>query len=211
MPTDEEFEKMKADLEAANKKNEDLDKEIQGLKKTPKVDEGDDLREKARKEQEEKDAESAKTQKLEGAITFNGSLGDLIKEGKDILPESIAGIVTKADGEKYDNAIQKANAVRAAIVLEVFSIDENVKLLTASQKKALDQFKGLTKTDREFRAESAYENIFEPTFKLIQQVKKAEELKKGRAGHKPTDSEAAYKERLIKHGRKTLLGEKEAS
>jgi len=200
-----ENEKLKKDLEEASKKKE-----------TPnpppaKPEEEDGLKEKAEKERKEKEAAASKGKQVERSIKFNLTVDNFVKENKDLLPKNVEGILSSAAKENYDSETQKANAQRVAIALEFFSLQENVDLLTSSQKSALEEFQKLTKNSKEERAEEIYNNLFEPALETLKKVRKASELAKSKNGKADTAGEKAYIDRLIKHSRKALLGEKESA
>lgn len=174
-------------------------------------DEEDDLRGKARKARKAEEKNAASTKQIERAVSFVMGVDDFIVKNAALLPNEIVQIVKLGHKETYDSQIAKANALKAAIVQAYFGVQSNVDMLTNSQKTALDDYLKLTKTGKETKAADVYENIFEPTLEMTRRIKKAEEVSRGNRGFATsTESNSAYKDRLVQGARKTHLGEKEA-
>lgn len=206
-----ELEKMKADKNKGDDKDKDKGDDKDKNKDKDKGDEGDDLRDKIRKEKEAQAAKDGEIKGIEKALKFNLGVGEFVKTNVDVLPADIATIVATAEKERYDSAKEKASAVQAAIIQEFFAVQTNVDLLTASQKATLDDYLKLTKNGKEQKAEMVYENLFEPALETLKKVKKAEELGKARAGFATSSKvEDGYKARLMAGSRKTYLNEKGA-
>lgn len=206
-------ESLEAKLTAAIKRNEELAAELEKLKKPEKKDgDGeDDLRKKVAKDKESNEEIAKQTKEIERALGFNMRVHTFVKENKDLLPATIAAIVTQADKETYDNATAKASAVKSAIIQEYFAVQSNLDQITPAQKIQLDDYLKLTKTGKEQRAADIYENIFEPALETVRRVKKAEEVGRSRTGFGvSTESSTAYKDKLVAIARKTHLGEKTA-
>lgn len=197
-------EKAAADAKAAEdaKKNEpsELAKEIAALKasiaeltKKPKEDET--LNSKVK----EQESEKQKEKDVETAVKFQVSLASYVKENETLFPKEFGQIIELAEKEKYDSAVQKANATKAALVKSFFDLQENLDVLTSNQKISVEQWNKLSKTGREDRVNQIYENIFEPTVEMIKRVKKAEQVAKANNGElNETDIEKAYKDKLVK-------------
>ena len=169
----------------------------------------DGLFDRARREKEAEADKKLESKRLESALRFIMTSKDWFKEHADLLPSDIEDIFKTAERENYDTALEKANALRAAIVQSFFSVQSNVDLLTPSQKASVDEYLKLTKNGREQKAEFAYENFFEPTLELLKRLKKAEEVGRARSGFKTSSKvEDQYKERLMAGSRRTYLGEK---
>lgn len=174
-------------------------------------DEEDDLRKKAAKGKQSNEDKIAETRSIEGALKFNLGVTDFVKTHADLLPSNIQEILRVAEKETYDSAIEKAGALKAAFIQEFFEVKDNVDALTASQKVQLADYLKLTKTGKESKAASIYENIFEPALETLKKVKKAEELGKARSGFATGNAvQDGYKERLMNNAKKTHLGEKGA-
>lgn len=170
---------------------------------------GDDpsLAEKARLEKEQKEKRDNETKSLESAVSFNLGAKGWLKENASLLPESIPGIFELAEKEKFDSAQDKASTIKVNLVTEFFSKQANLDLLTATQKKSLEDFLALTKNVRQERVQQIYDGIFEPTLETLRKLKKAEALQKGLA--EPSDAEDAYAKKLMNLSRKHHLREKQ--
>lgn len=167
----------------------------------------EDLANKARVKREEIEKQQAHERRLEAAVKFTTGSKEFVKTNSSLLPKTIEGIFEQAEKENYGSTIEKESAIKVGIISEFFAIQSNLDLLTASQKTVLEDFKKLTKTDKQDRAASIYDSIFEPTFETLKKVKRAEQVSKGFAD--PTNAEAAYREKLVKGSRKHYLGEKQ--
>lgn len=159
-----------------------------------------DLSDKARKEREQKDSEAANQRTLESALRFNLGGKEWLKTNAPLLPKNIEGIFEQAEKENYGSAVEKANAIKVGIVSEFFAQQANLDLLTPGLKSALEDFQKLTKNEKQARVQQIYDTVFEPAFEMLKRTKKAAELAKGHGS--PSDSEAAYKERLMKASKK---------
>jgi len=213
--TPEELEALKAsnqkayDSYMALKGENDKLKAKPDPKDDPKPDPKDekDLADKARLEREEAEKKGKYEKSLEGALNFNIAGPQFLKDNVGLLPKNVESIFAAADKEKYDSAIDKANAIKSGVVSEFFAVQENHDLLTASQKSELDEFLKLTKNGKQERVESIYAMIFEPTLETKRKVQKAKELNNGSKNQ--TDSEKALAERMMKLSKKHYLGDKE--
>lgn len=186
------------ELEALKTQNADLLKRLEALEgkgkqDPPKTDDGD-LAEKARKEREAKEKANQDTGKVEKALKFTLSAPEFLKTNATLLPKTIEGIFQAAEKENYANAMEKADAIKVGIVTEFFAIQENLDLLTDSQKIALDDFKKLTKTDKQERVQQVYDLVFEPAFATKKAVAKAKQVRDGEVD--PADAKAAYAKRM---------------
>ena len=169
----------------------------------------EELRVKAQKDKEASEAQATQARRMEGAVKFNMKVGEFVKTNKEILPEEMEQILKTANTEKYDSEVERANAVRVAMIQSFFGVQKNVDELHANQRKALESYLGLTKKAKEEKAADVFENIFEPAFETLVKLKKAEELAKGAAGFATSSTgENKYKEKLVKASRQTYLGEK---
>ncbi len=167
----------------------------------------DDLAERARKERETKDKQGADHKAIESAITFNLQKEDFLKQNVALLPESVKDLFSTADKETYDSPVQKASEIKSGLIQEFFKVQSNVDVLTASQKTALADFLKLTKDGKREKAQTIYDNIFEPAIGMLKAIKKTEEVNRARNGY-GDGSDSAYKEKLISHSRQHYLGEK---
>lgn len=214
MPPEITEEELKA-LKDAQSERDSLKAEYEKLKATPppKKDppsEGDQtLTDKVRKEREEKDRKDTESRSLESSLRFNLMSQEFLKTHEALLPKEIGDIFKVAEKERYDTAIERANATKAAIIQSFFSVQSNLDLLTSTHKSALEDYLKLTKTGREDRAQHVFENIFEPALQMLKQVKKAEELMKSKGGmSQGSKSENEYKAKLMDVSKKHYLGEK---
>lgn len=204
----------KKELEALKTQNSDLMKRLEALevknksKNDDKGEDDDDLATKARKQREQNEDSSKKEKSLEAAINFNVAGKDFLKSNQGLLPKTIEGLFTEADKEKYDTAVEKANAIKSGIISEFFAVQSNHDLLTGSQKIQVDEFLKLTKNGKQERVESIYSMIFEPTLESLKRIEKAKQV--NMAGKDQSSAEKALTDRLQKMSRKHYLGEKDA-
>lgn len=165
------------------------------------------LADKANRERQQNEENASKQRKLESAIKFSMGSKEWVKNNSTLLPKSIEGIFSQAEKENYADAIEKDSAIKASIVSEFFSVQENLDLLTPALKNKFDEFQKLTKNGKQDKAQQIYDEVFEPAFEMLKRIKKAEQLQKGHAI--PTDAEAAYKQKLVSGARKHYLGDKQ--
>lgn len=208
----EENAKLKADLEAATKPDPKPEHKPEHKPEPNAETQGDkdqNLTDKARRQKEEEAQRGNETQRIESSIQFNMGLKDFVEQHKDILPAEIEDILKVAEKEKYDSAIERASAIRSAMVQSFFEVQSNLDLLTNKQKTQIEDWLKLTKNGRENKADTIFENIFEPSLEMIKRVKKAEELSKARSGFSSgTQVENDYKNRLMEVSKNTYLGGK---
>lgn len=201
-------------LAAALKREEEYKAEIERMKKGDKKDppkDDDDLIKKVAKDKETNEEIAKQTKEIERALGFNMRIDMFVKENKDLLPAEVSAIVAQANKETYDSAAAKAGAMKSAIIQSYFAVQANLDSITPAQKVALDDYLKLTKTGKEQRAADIYENIFEPALETVRRVKKAEEVSRSRSGFGVnTETNTAYKDRLVAISRRTHLGEKSA-
>ncbi len=182
------------------KENAALKAELEKLKASAKPDDKKqdepDLKEKARREQEEKDKTSNDRKSLEGAVRFNMGAKDFLKNNASLLPKDVGGIFDTAEKETYDSEVEKTRSIKSALIQSFFAVQANVDQLTGSQKTKLDDYLKLTVKMKHERAEEFYDNIFEPTLENVRKIKKAEALKSGYQDN----SEDALKNKMLKTG-----------
>jgi len=202
-----EESKPNPEMETLKTQNADLIKRLEALetKGKPPV-EDEDLASKAKKDRESKDGMVKHERSLEGALNFNIAGKDFVKLNQSLIPKTIESVFAQAEKEKYDNAIDKANAIKSGIVSEFFAVQANHDLLTSSQKIQLDEFLKLTKNGKQDRIENIYSMIFEPTLETLRKVEKAKQVNLG--GKDQTDDEKAYLDRMNKMSLKRYLGDK---
>lgn len=166
------------------------------------------LNDKVKREREDQDKKNHDSRMLESALTFNLTSSDFLKQNESLLPSDISDIFKAADKETYEGAIQKANAIKSAMVQRFFNEQSNVDMLTESQKSVLADYMKLTKNGKEEKARDIYDNLFEPTLNVLKRVKKAEELTRSKMGYRNDKGDSQYKEKLMSLSRKHYLGEK---
>lgn len=179
-------------------------------KKDPPADppKDDDLEAKAKLAREAKEKSSAREKRLEAAVKFNMQSKDFLKQNEALLPQDAAEIFEQAEKEKFEDAVEKDEAIKAGLVQAFFRVQTNVDLLTAGQKAMLDDYLKLTKTGKQEKAQYIYDMIFEPAFDTLKRQKKAEALSRGHG--ESSDADDAYRKRLVAGSRKHYLGEKNA-
>jgi hypothetical protein len=197
-----------AKIKELEQKNKDLETRLAALKSLDPPDDKS-LVDKVEADNKAKEKSLSDSKKLEAALTFNLTSDKFVNEHKSILPKEIGDIFAAAEKEKYDSAIDKANATKAAIIQSFFSLQANVDLTTPAQKTAIEDYLKLTKKGKEEKASEIFVNIFEPTLEMIKRIKKAEEVSKGKSGYlegSPADN--SYRDKLVLGSRKHFLGDK---
>lgn len=195
-------------IKAIEKERDDFKKQLESLKSTS-FPADKSLNEKVKDEADAKDKRELESKTLETALKFNLTSDKFINENKSVLPKEIGDIFAAAEKEKFDSAIDRANATKAAIIQSFFSLQANVDLTTPSQRQSVEDYLKLTKKGKEERADEVYRNVFEPTLEMIKRIKRAEESSKSKEGYSEgSDLDKAYKEKLIKGSRQHFLGEK---
>lgn len=167
----------------------------------------DDLASKAAADAKAKAQAGADSKALESAIMFNTQSKEWLKTNASLLPKDVEGIFSAAEKETYDNQVQKASAIKSGVIQTFFKVQDNLDLLTAAQKTALEDWQKLTKNGKEEKAQQMFDSIFEPTFEMLKRIKKAQQVQIGgqRSGD---DAENAYKEKLMKSAQKHFMGVK---
>lgn len=192
-------------LKAAPPKKDDPPK-----KEDPPKEDDEDLNDKARKAKEATEKEGQKTKELESALKFNLGVADFVKTHKDLLSTEVEDVIKQAEKETYDSALEKASAVKAAIVKAFFSVQANIDDLSSSRKAKIEDYLKLTPKGRAEKAPDVFE-IFEDAIETMKKVKKAQELGKASGGATGgSKTENAYKEKLMNISKKTHLGERGA-
>ncbi len=201
----EHITKINADLLEAKKPPAKTDPDP---KPAPKPEPKDDLslNDKVKLERDALDKKASEGKALESALMFNMGAAAFLKENGSILPKEIEEIFKAADKETYENAIQKSNATKAAIIQSFFSQQSNVELLTENQKSALADYLKLTKNGKEEKAKDVYDNLFDSALGTLKRVKKAEELNRAKLGLGSDGGiDQAYKEKLSKMAEKKFF------
>lgn len=168
-------------------------------------DEGDDLAAKAKKEADAKAKRQGDSKAMESALNFTIQAAEWLKTNAALLPKNIAEIFAQAEKEKYDDVVQKASAIKSAIIQSFFDVQENLDFLTAAQKVTLEDWRKLTKNAKEEQAQSVYDVVFEPTFESVKRVRKAQQVQQSGA-RSGGDAEERYKQKLINGSTKHYTG-----
>lgn len=188
--TQDQFDKMMARIEGGGKADGDKD-----------------LFSKSQQNQAEKDRSSTDSKRLESAIRFTMGAKEWVKQNESMLPKDIAGILEAADKETYDSTVQKDGAIKSGIIQAFFNVQENLDLLTTTQKSTIEDFLKLTKNGKEEKAQAIYDSVFEPTFEMKKRISKAQQL--NRNGERSGDDvEQAYKQKLMNGSKNHYMGEK---
>jgi hypothetical protein len=162
-----------------------------------------DLLQKAELDKKKKEDESNNAKALEQAIKFGYESQKFVSENKTLLPKDFEQILETANKQNYDNAIQKDQAIKSAMIESFFKIQSNLDLLTGSQKNYLEEYLKLTKNGKEQKSSEVYAMVFEPAFETLKRVKRTEMIKNG---FNADDDSESYKNKLIKLSRKHYLG-----
>lgn len=192
----------------------DLAKEIADLKAqlaalAPKKDDppkDKDLVDKAKDIQKNDSDKKSYEKNLQSALKFDLESQNFLKVNASLLPKDMPDIFKAANAENFESPIEKDQALKAGIIQSFFAVQQNLDLLTASQKNELETFLKLTKNSKQDKAQQIYDSIFEPTFENLKRIKKAEALRDGKGSDNYVQD--AYKNRLIELSRKHYLGEK---
>ncbi len=199
---------LKAQFEAMKAENDKIKAELEGFKSKKTTDDAD-LVKKAEDAKKSEDDKKAITRRQESAVKFNLTVGEFIKTNKDLLPSEVEDIVKQAEKENFDTAANKSAAIKVGIITKFFQVKENHDRLTASQRTAIDRFLNLTKNGKEDEVENVFDNVFAPALELVKAHKKAEEVSKARSGvANSSTGEIDYRDKLMKHSQKALMGGK---
>jgi hypothetical protein len=163
-----------------------------------------DLADKAKRDREAADKGSNDHKALEAALRFTMDAPNFLKVNAALLPKSISDIFTASEKENYGSATEKANAIKAGVIKDFFSVQSNLDLLTPGLKVQLEDYLKLTNTGRVEKASAMFDSIFEPALEMLRRTKKAEALSKGHG----TGGNDEYKQKLMQGSRKHYLGEK---
>lgn len=197
------------ELTKLREENQRLKTENESFMKKKKDEDDQSLTDKVKKEQDERDKKNSDSKSMESALMFNMGAAEFLKTNESILPKGVTDIFKMAEKENYGNAVEKANATKAALIQAFFSQQSNLELLTSSQQSILADYLKLTKNGKEEKAREIYDSLFEPTLMTLKRVKKAEDLGKAKAGFGDnTDTDKAYKDKLMGMANKKYFGGK---
>lgn len=154
-----------------------------------------DLKEEARENlTKQTDADNLQRD-LENALGFNMKIGKFADDYKGILPETVASIISTANGKTYSNAIAKADEIRKSIIDEFISNQSNIDNLPESLKNKVLSYKDLTE-DAKAKKSASYWDIVEIGAEMQSTRKRAEALKRANnAGS--TGDESAWRTKFF--------------
>ncbi len=171
----------------------------------PKPNPDTGLDEKARLAAAEREKSAARETRLASAVRFDIQSKEFLKANETLLPEEAAGVFAEAEKDKFDDAVQKDESIKAGLITAFFRVQTNVDLLTQGQKSRLDEYLKLTKTGKQEKAQGIYDMVFEPALEKLRDHKRAEALSRG---HSTSESADGYKKKMIEHSTKHYLREK---
>lgn len=166
-----------------------------------------DLETKAREMREKESKSSSDSKALEAALRFSLNSAEFLKTNQAILPKEVSDIFKAAESEKFESAIEKDAAIKAGMIQSFFKVQSNLDLLTPGLKSTLDEYLKLTKNGKQEKAQQVFDSVFEPAFEMLKRIKKAEALGKGFGA--PTNSDDAYKAKMMNLSKRQYLGEKQ--
>lgn len=172
---------------------------------TPTPADDPDLAEKAKKDREAKEAQARTEKTIAGAVKFDIEVKQWAKDNASLLPKTIDSIFAQAEKEVYGSTLEKVQSIKVGIMSEYFAIQSNLDQLTDAQKILVDEFKKLTKTDKQARVDELYSSVFEPTFEYSKKLERAKQVRDGTVS--PNDVQKAYADRMIQLSRKQYLKE----
>lgn len=95
----------------------------------------------------EKKAQEENTE-LETAIKFNMNIDKFITDNEKILPEEAKKIIEEINSKNFSGEREKANNTRKAIIDSFIQVEDNIKILPASQKELVEKYKKLTEDEK---------------------------------------------------------------
>lgn len=195
-------------VQGLKESNDRLMKEMAELKGA-KPNQDKSLNDRVEEDRNNKAKKDSDNKALEQALTFTLKSHDFLKENESILPKEMGEIFKAAEKESYDSAVDKSNAIKAAMIQSFFKVQANIDILTPNQKTNLEDYLKLTKNGKEERAQLLFDNVFEPALLMVKSVKKAEEISRAKNGFGSSSSQdQAYKEKMMNLSKSHYLGEK---
>lgn len=140
-----------------------------------------------------KERQRSEQEKIVAATKFNERLGTFMKEYAGVLPADANEIPKVASPDKYPDEIQRALALKAALVESFFKEEKNEKLLTESQFAKLKTWRSLGTEARREDANAIYETVFEPALNQARAIRQAEIRKTEDTFKGSSDSEIIFK------------------
>lgn len=139
---------------------------------------------------------------LESAIKFNMEIGTFIKNNEKILPEEAQKIVETINAKNFSGEKEKANNTRKALIDSFIQVEDNIKILPASQKELVEKYKRLTE-DEKVKQSTKYWGIVDVGIGNKVLMRKAEQQ---RGGSETTPDE--FEKRWLQQGEKLRKGNK---
>lgn len=193
------------DIESLKNQLGELTKLVQSLAKTPEPKPQDlepkpqnpkpEILDKIKDDKNKIESEVEAAKKLEAAIMFSVKKDSWLKQNKTLLPDLIDDLFVQIEKENFNSPIEKDQTIKANIIQAFFGVQENLDLLTDSQKKVVDSYLKSTKLEKESKSGLIYEQVFEPTLEMLRKIKKASELNKG---HETSETQDLMKQKYLK-------------
>jgi hypothetical protein len=203
--SNQELSDLKASYAALSARFEKLEKQAG---KGKEDDTGGDLSDQALRKQADDERRTQDSKALEAALRFSLTSSEFIKTNAALLPKEVSEIFAGADKETYESPIEKDQAIKRGLIESFFKVQSNLDLLTPGLKTQLEDYLKLTKNGKQEKAQQIYDMVFEPSLEMLRRLEKAKAVSK--TGYTtPSDSESAYRQKLMKGSRKHYMGEKE--
>jgi hypothetical protein len=181
-----------------------LEAKIDALSKLLDKGQGEDkdLKNKVEDDKAKKETDQARDREIENAALFVNDK-TFADDTAGLLGENTAAIFEKAKTENYGSTLERANDLRASLIEDAFSIQENLDQLTPSQRAKIESFNKSTRPKKQELAGSLFCEILEPFIQLQKAKAKAEEVRKAAGGlGTKTSDEQEYEKKLVDHARK---------
>ena len=168
-----EIESLKAAAAKAGKNNEQMP--------TNKESEEPSALEEARKMKEAEEEKANKEKRIIEGAKFIATFDNFIKEAGDFFPKEAAAAIEVVNKRKYDDEMERADDLRAAIAESVFSIQSNLDLLPAIGQEKVNAFMDMTQKAKQKNAQGIWEYVLAAydTFKRTQKQERAEAARRG--------------------------------
>lgn len=149
----------------------------------------------------EKKAQEENTE-LETAIKFNMNIDKFIADNEKILPEEAKKIIEEINSKNFSGEREKANNTRKAIIDSFIQVEDNIKILPASQKELVEKYKKLTE-DEKVKQSVKYWGIVDVGIGNKILMRKAEQQRGGSEG-----APDEFEKRWLAQGEKLRKGNK---
>lgn len=143
------------------------------------------------KKAREKDRETQG--KIVSATKFNVGFDIFLKEYAGVLPPDATEIAKVASSDKYESEVDRSLAIKAALIQSFFKEEENVKLLSDSQKAKWKAYQALGTVGRQEEAATMYEVVFEPAINQARAIRQAQISSKQDTYKGSKDSDIIFK------------------